>query len=253
MPPRNYGNRWVEIYFGPSTYTSRSKEEVADFIVEKMGLRLSGGGPKWTKGLTTLIEIGMEEWEDHSVSDKVGLEENSNDLLETIEDFHQEVKEFSSEQETDNSKDLAEAAKRVHRIEAQILEVLCRDQYLGAMSPNYVEIHELAEEVGVAYPVIYDFAVNLSRFPGGELVQFDLQGEKVKAVSEDAFEELCEARRLNPDSIGYLSKDRYFTVVSEYYTSSGPNHSPITILGALGVIQRLRTTQRDPGEQCGRP
>lgn len=202
MTSDNPEQRRVGIYFGPTANTVLTKDEVAEFIKNEMGLVRSDGGPKWTEGLTTLIEVGMSEWEDYSVIDGPGLQERINDLEETVEDYHREVKESRPEQETDNSVGLVEAAERVHRTEARILEVLCRDRNIGAKSPNYVEIHSLAEDVGLEYPVVYHFVENLVQPPCAKFVTFDLHGEKVKATSEDAFERYCEARRLDADSIG---------------------------------------------------
>lgn len=60
MPPRDYDNRRVEVYFGPSRKVETTKEELAEFIIEEMALERSDGGPKWTKGVAELVDLGME-------------------------------------------------------------------------------------------------------------------------------------------------------------------------------------------------
>jgi hypothetical protein len=45
MPSRDHNDRRVEVYFGPSRKVETTKEELAESIIEEMGLQRSDGGP----------------------------------------------------------------------------------------------------------------------------------------------------------------------------------------------------------------
>lgn len=188
MPRDNHESRRVGIYFGPSSYTRLTKEEVAEFIKHEMGLIRSDGGPKWTEGLTSLIESGMNEWDRAPEVDESELKESINEIEERIKDYHEDVRQLSQEQESEESIDYIQAAERVHCLEERILEVLCREENIGAKSSNYVRIHNLAREIDVDYPIVYKFVENLAEDSCCNLVEMDLQREQVKAAKADAIE-----------------------------------------------------------------
>lgn len=64
MPPRNYDNRRVEVYFGPPGKVDVTKEELAEFIIEDIGLERSDGAPKWTEGVGRLVKLGMDAFQE---------------------------------------------------------------------------------------------------------------------------------------------------------------------------------------------
>ena len=130
------------------------------------------------------------------------LRESIYALEQKIDRYHKEVKDLNSEQaETDPADDLIPAAELVHRTEARILEVLCRDENIGAKSPNYVGTQSLVEETGLKYPILYQYVENLRKYPSGELIQFDVSYEQVKVTNEDAFTEYCQARGMDLEKI----------------------------------------------------
>ncbi|WP_226041308.1 hypothetical protein [Natrinema sp. DC36] len=69
MPPHDYDDRRVEVYFGPSRKVDVTKEELAIYILEEMALERSDGGPKWTEGVAELVERGMEAFEEEYQND----------------------------------------------------------------------------------------------------------------------------------------------------------------------------------------
>lgn len=192
----------MEVYFDTSRHAGVSKEEVAEFIVGQMGLERSNGGPKWTEGITTLIKLGMESWRSDPVNNRSELKESIYKLERKIDKYHKEVKDSDSEQaKTESADELVHAADLVHRTEARILEVLCRDENIGAKSPDYVDIQSLVEETGLKYPTVYQYVDNLRKLPSGELIQFDVSYEQVKVTSEDGFTEYCQARGIDLEKI----------------------------------------------------
>lgn len=202
----DHEERRVGIYFGPSPYTLLTKEEVGEFIKNQMGLIRSDGGPKWTEGLTQLIELGMEVWRDgpEDISD---IEKKVEQVNTKIDDYRDEILELSSQVEQKQSiDDLVDKAKQVHRTEARILEVLCRDENLGVKSPNYVSWSTVREKTNLEYHEVSYFARILANSQFSGFVEIDRTGNEIKAVDEKVFHTYCDERGLNPEAIRELNE-----------------------------------------------
>lgn len=201
MPPDDHDERRVEVYFGPSPHTTLSKSEVGDFIVNNMGLKSPDGNPRWTEGITELVLLGMESFEE-------GLNDDS-ELWSRIEQLERELNQYQSEMErlraaseADSGPDeVIEAAELVYRTEARILEVLCRDDHIGAKSPNYVDVMVVYKETGISPEAIGHLTEMMAMPEFGEFVGIHRYGGSIKAKSEGSFNRYCELRRLDPDDI----------------------------------------------------
>lgn len=136
MPPKDHTDRRVEIYFGPESSTSLSKQDVADFLINDMGLVREDGAPKWTDGLTTLIKIGMNDWKDESVGSQHLDGQRFDEIIESIEECKNEIQNLNEDENNNQHLDAIQASKQVQRIKAKILEVLCREEKIGVKSPN---------------------------------------------------------------------------------------------------------------------
>lgn len=150
-----------------------------------------------------LVALGMDAWYQgqveraHLVSPErvENLEEQTREQREKIADLKQQL---SREQHDDGRID---AVEQVHNTEATILKVLCRDVHIGAKSPNYVSIPRVSETTGLDYDTVTHYAEMLSRPAFGEHVEMDRFGEKIKATSENAYEEYCEAAGIDGVSL----------------------------------------------------
>jgi hypothetical protein len=92
MPPRDYDDRRVEVYFGPSRKVDVTKEELAEFIIEEMALERSDGGPKWTEGVAELVELGMEAFQDQ-YRDEPEYAEEILKLNRKLDEYQSEVRD----------------------------------------------------------------------------------------------------------------------------------------------------------------
>lgn len=206
MPSDNNEDRRVGIYFGPSSHTTLTKAYVGDFIKNEMGLVRSDGGPKWTEGLTSLIERGMNSWSEGSHG---GGEVNREikRITKQLEEYQAEVKELSTKMEKDTPiENLVDMARRIHRTEARILEVLARDENIGVKSPNYVSWETVCKETGLDRYVVVYYGKVLNDSISNGLVEIDRMEHRVKLTDEGAFDLYCSERNLDTDSIRSLNK-----------------------------------------------
>lgn len=121
-------------------------------------------------------------------------------LEQKIDSYDEEVTESSPDTGGVRFDSLVDTADEVYHTGAMILEVLCRDSHIGVKSPNFVEIHALAEEVGLPYPLVYDFVGNLVEYPGADLVKWDSMAKKANASREDAYNVYVDSRGLKGPS-----------------------------------------------------
>jgi len=191
----NPKDRMVRLYFGRPGEMKPTKQEVGEFITDKMGLVRDGDKPRWSEGICELIALGMDAWYRGQVEranlvspERVEkLEERTQEQREKIKELKQQL---AREQRDDGRMD---AVEQVHHTEAAILRVLCRDENIGAKSPNYVSIPQVSDATGFDYDTITHYGQMLSKPAFGEHVEIDRFGEKIKATSEDAYEMYCKA------------------------------------------------------------
>lgn len=196
MPPRDYDDRRVEVYFGPSRKVDVTKEELAEFIIEEMALERSDGGPKWTEGVAELVELGMEAFEEQYGDDPEYTEEIAK-LNQKLDEYQSEVREIAISQE-EPVDTLIQASKLTRRAQARILRVLSENAREDDGMSLFVDLVEVAKEVDMEYSAVSHHARLLDL---GGFVQRDTYGQKAKLNRENAFEEFCELRMLDSESI----------------------------------------------------
>lgn len=199
MGETNPNNRKIRLYFGPDGSSRPTKEEVGEFIVDEMGL-VQGpeNKPQWSQGVCELIELGMQAWEGQL--DSPETHKRIEELESQITDYRLKIRQLEQKLEAKRQKDgVVDPADRVHRIEARILEVLCRDEHQGTRSMNFVDLYEVTEQTGLQYSAVVKYAEKLEQFDNG--VELDMYGEKAKATSPNAFEAYCEGTGIDPEVI----------------------------------------------------
>lgn len=207
MPPGDHDERRVEIYFGPSPHTNLSKNEVGNFIVSEMGLRGPGGSPKWTEGITELIQLGMETFNESNI-DNPEITNRINQLERKLDRYQGRIEQMRAAEGINSGPDeIVEAAKIVLRSEARILEVLCRDDNIGVKSPNFVDSMKLYEEIGISPEAISILTERMSKNEPEGFVETDRYGESIKATSPDSFRRYCNLYRLKVEEIRSINLD----------------------------------------------
>lgn len=199
MPPRDYKDRRVEVYFGPSRKVSLSKEELADFIIETMGLIRSDGGPKWTEGVVELTQLGMEAYEKKYENNPEYAEEVAR-LNQKLDEYQREVRELASTQQKPVDTRI-QAAKLTYRTQARILKVLSDAGRPDDDILPFMDISKVAKEVDLHYSVVSYNARLLEKSEIGGFVRRDKLGEKVKATSKHSFTQFCKSRGVDPESV----------------------------------------------------
>lgn len=188
-------DRRVRFYLGKPGTGNVTKSEVGEFIKSEMGLVRSDDGPKWSDGLTTLINLGMDAWRANQV-DRANLLAPSR--VEKIEERNRKLKDKVGQlrlelARTDQDSGKIDAAQRVQKIESDILRVLCSDENIGAKSPNFVSIGEVATETGHDYDTVEHYARQLQKTEFGAYVEFDRMDNNIKAQRQSAYQEHREA------------------------------------------------------------
>jgi len=200
-------DRMIRLYFGQPGDQRPTKEEVADFITDEMGLvRGDGNEPQWSKGVGELVQRGMEAEKD--LLDAVSHDERERlqELEEEVDRYREQVQRLKAQLDRQREEEgHLNAARRVHRIEASILEILCQNeavgQHAGPEGMNYVELYDVARLTGYDFDTVLQYARTLSRPEYGGHVQLDDYDEKAKATSRDAFEAYCDATDIEPGLI----------------------------------------------------
>lgn len=196
MPPRDYDDRRVEVYFGPSHKVDVTKEELADFIIEEMALERSDGGPKWTEGVAGLVKLGMKAFEEQYGDDPEYAEEVTK-LNRKLDEYQSEVREIATLQQ-EPVDTLIHASKLTRRAQARILKVLSEKVRENDGMTLFVDLAEVAKEADLEYSAVAHHArlLDLEGF-----VQRDTYGQKAKLSYRNSFQEFCEVRMIDIDSI----------------------------------------------------
>lgn len=203
-------DRMIRLYFGQPDDPRPTKEEVGEFIVEEMGLTQGDDKPRWSEGVGRLIDQGMKAETDRLDAISHNDRERIQELESKVADYRAEVKRLQTQlNQRRETRGLIDAADRVHRIEASILEVLCRHEAAGGHSGpkgmNYVDLYEVARATGYEFDTVHHYAQMLSKPANGEHVQLDKYEEKAKATRRDAFEDYCDATGIDSNRIRRLN------------------------------------------------
>ena len=196
MPPRDYDDRRVEVYFGPSRKVQTTKEELADFIIEEMGLERSDGGPKWTEGVAELVDLGMKGFEEQ-YSDNPEYAEEVARLNRKMDEYQSEVREIAATKQKPVDT-LIHASKLTRRAQARILKVLSEQMREDGGMTMFVDLGDVAKEADMDYSAVSHHCRLLDI---GGFVQRDTYGEKAKLSQRNSFENYCESRLVDQDSI----------------------------------------------------
>jgi len=196
MPPRDYDDRRVEVYFGPSRKVDVTKEELAEFIIEEMALERSDGGPKWTEGVAELVELGMEAFQDQYRDEPEYAEEIAK-LNRKLDEYQSEVREISTSQE-EPIDTLIQASKLTRRVQARILKVLSEQMRENDGRTMFVDLVDVAREADLDYSVVSHHARLLDI---GGFLQRNTYGEKAKLNHRNSFEKYCISRLIDSESI----------------------------------------------------
>jgi hypothetical protein len=195
MPPRDYDNRRVEVYFGPSRKADVTKEELAEFIIEGMALERSDGGSKWTEGVAELVELGMEAFQEQYRDEPEYAEEIAK-LNRKLDEYQSEVRESSTFQERPVDS-LIQASQLTRRAQARILKVLSGNTREDEIT-LFVDLAEVAKEADMEYSAVSHLTRLLDL---GGFVDRDTYGHKAKLNHRNAFEKFCESRMVDPETI----------------------------------------------------
>lgn len=199
MPPRDYDDHRVEVYFGPSGKVNVTKEELAEFIIEEMALERSDGGPKWTEGVAGLVELGMEAFEEQ-YQDEPEFGEEIAKLNRKLNRYQKEEKNIANTQQ-EPIDTFIPASELTRQTQARILEILSERLRKDDGEKLLVDLTEVAKKADIEYSAVSHHARLLDL---GGFVQRDTYGQKAKLSHRNAFEEFCELRMIAPESISDL-------------------------------------------------
>jgi len=201
MQETNPSDRMVRLYFGKPGENRPTKAEVRDFIVADMGLVRGDEKPQWSEGICELIQYGMDSW-DTKLSDTWEHEEQIDQLEAKVRAAQNRVDDLEAELEMEKLSDTdTDVVAEVHRTEARILEILCRDDNIGAKSPNFVPIDEIAAEIDVSRQAVSNIVEAMEKPELGGHVEVDRHGGRVKTADPGAFVAYCGAVRMSPEKI----------------------------------------------------
>jgi DNA-binding MarR family transcriptional regulator len=192
MPPRDYDDRRVEVYFGPSRKVEITKEELAEFIIDEMGLERSDGGPKWTEGVAELVGLGMDAFEEQW-GDEPEYGEEINKLNKKLDEYQSEVREIATTQQKPFDT-LIQASKLTRRTQARILKILSERVRKDDGMMLWVDQSELAQEADIAYSAVSHHTRLLDQ---GGFVERGEHLEKVKLSHTNSFKKFCKLRMLD--------------------------------------------------------
>lgn len=190
--------RCQKIYFGKPQGLQPTREQVGDFIMNKMGLTF-GDGPAWSDGVPKLVDMGMKYW-------NLRLENTTPEIIEEIEAERDALQRENSELSTelaDRRKQVKSerAVDRLERIEASILRALCQGDNHGEEELDFVEVPTIVQESGLEYGTVVNYLEKLARVEFGGYVEYDGDDEKARTTRKSAFEEYCRGARLDPAQI----------------------------------------------------
>jgi len=193
MVRKELRNRKITAYLGkPEGGDDRiTKPELGEFITDRMGYRDSEGEPEWSEGIAALLRVGMRQWDADTKAVDPEMVEELREAKREIRDLRQQREELKQQIQTEQvEQGYRDAAEIQHRLEARVLEVLCRDENLGVDSPNLVPVIEVAQKTGLDHDTMGDVLDTLSK-PHMDLVEWHNINPEAKARHGNVFEEYC--------------------------------------------------------------
>lgn len=207
MPRKEYLDRTTQIYFGKEDDDRLTKEQVGEFIRNEMGLERADDSPQWTEGILELVECGMDNYDRE-------VQPTDPEILEQLEEAEQRLEELERENEMlkqqlqgqQTTKQVKDPAHQVHLSECRILEVLCRDEYLGHRGdPNFVDVIPIVEETGKD-PSAVTATLNRMSALHVDLIESRGNADEVKPLSANIFEKHCEATGIDPEMVRRMNQ-----------------------------------------------
>lgn len=207
MPREEYLDRTTQIYFGTKEDDRLTKEQVGEFIRNEMGLERADDSPQWTEGILELVEVGIDNYERE-------VQPTDPEILEQLEEAEQRLEELERENEMlkqqletqQPTKQVDNPVHQVHLSECRILEVLCRDEYLGHRGdPNFVDVITIVEETGKD-PSAVTATLNRMSAPHVDLIESRGNADEVKPRSANIFEKHCEATGIDPEMVRRMNQ-----------------------------------------------
>jgi hypothetical protein len=208
MPREEYLDRTTQIYFGEEDDDRLTKQEVGDFIRNRMGLERSDGSVEWTEGILELVECGMDNFED-------AVQPTDPEIIEELEEARERIDELESENEmlkrqlqsqqvdTTHVKD---PERKTHLIECRILEVLCRQENRGRTGkPQFIDPMNVIKGTGLKPDTVNHYLGIMSE-PHVDLIEEEGNRDRVKASK--GFEEHCEDTGIDPDRVRELNDNK---------------------------------------------
>lgn len=198
MARKELRDREITAYLGkPEGDDKITKDELGEFITDEMGLRNSDGDPSWSEGITELLSVGIRQWDTETKQANPEMVADLREAKQTIRDLRDERENLKEQIQTEQTEQgYRDAATRQHRLEARVLEILCRDEHLGVDTPNLVPVIEVAQQTGLDHDAVGSVLDALSKPHNGELVTWHDMNPEAKARHENVFEDYCNE---NPD------------------------------------------------------
>jgi len=207
MPREEYLDRTTQIYFGTKDDDRLTKGQVGEFIRNKMGLERADDSPQWTEGILELVEVGIDNYERE-------VQPTDPEILEQLEEAEQRLEELERENEMlkqqletrQQTTQVENPVHQVHLAECRILEVLCRDEYLGHRGdPNFVDVITIVEETGKD-PSSVTATLNRMSAPHVDLIESRGNADEVKPLGANIFEKHCEATGIDPEMVRRMNQ-----------------------------------------------
>lgn len=197
-------DRCQKVYFGKPFDVEPTKQEVGEFIMNEMGLTY-GEGPAWSKGVPRLVRLGMKNWgrvlEENTLSDYATLENEKNRLERKNKILRNKLEDERAENKWEQRADSDRAVDRLEKLEATILEILCRVCAFDGESPDFLSVEEIARQSELEDSTVAHHLEKLSRTAFGGYVEFDKKEGVARVTGENVFEEYCQDARLDPDQV----------------------------------------------------
>lgn len=207
MPREEYLDRTTQIYFGKEEDDRLTKEQVGEFIRNEMGLERADKSPQWTEGILELVECGMDNYERE-------VQPTDPEVLEQLEEAEQRLEELERENEMlkqqlesqQAQRHVEDPAHQTHLTECRILEVLCRDEYLGHRGdPNFVDVLTVVEETGMEAGEV-TYTLNQMSSPHVNLIESRGDADEIKPHRADTFEQHCEEVGIDPEMVRRMNR-----------------------------------------------
>lgn len=193
MVRKELRERQITAYLGkPEGDDKITKDELGEFIASRMGYQNSNGEPEWSPGIAELLRVGMRQWDAETKTVDPEIVGELREAKQTIRDLRKERENLKEQIETEQvEQGYRGAADQQHRLEARVLEVLCRDEHIGADSPNLVPVITVTQQTGLDNDTVGDVLDALSKPHNGELVTWHDLNPEAKARHAGVFEQYC--------------------------------------------------------------